>query len=316
MGSPFADSENLKKLSAFIKMLVEQYDLPNDCDGATGNNPFDRYLNNLTWDEIESQYGPRIEESMRRMRSDVQNHIPDATNFANAGEYDIIRVNSFAEAQQYRDLDAPNAPMCIAAGRGAWDQHSDHGHNTVYLVRRRDALDIPPEPGPDAPLDEFGLSAFYVIVDPDGDPVSITPRWNHDNDSTDFSISPQLASDLVGMPFHEAFPADPAPIMGNGFPPPPPPNMPAPRPRPADRPYQHGWHVADEYIPQRIGNIMNRRMRRGGPMGGPGLPPPPPGGRMGGPGLPPPGGRTGRPGLPPPDGRPGMLPPPGRGPMR
>ena len=108
-----------------------------------------------------------------------------------------------------------------------WDSYTLEGKNTVYFCLRDGFEDVPAEPGENCPLDEYGTSMIAVIVDPDGDLCTATPRWNDANDSSDYLMTEEDVVDAVGEPFYEAFPPveteDPAYVQqarrGMGMPP-------------------------------------------------------------------------------------------------
>ena len=89
--------------------------------------------------------------------------------------YRIERIASFVQARKYREY-APD--WCILESEVAYDGHSDYGKNSIEFYIRDDMEKIPAFPGKDFPHDEYGLSLIAVITGPDSEIISVTPRWN------------------------------------------------------------------------------------------------------------------------------------------
>ena len=101
----------------------------------------------------------------------------DAEEYHSEGphRYRIERIASFVQARKYREY-APD--WCILESEVAYDGHSDYGKNSIEFYIRDDMEKIPAFPGKDFPHDEYGLSLIAVITGPDSEIVSVTPRWN------------------------------------------------------------------------------------------------------------------------------------------
>lgn len=89
--------------------------------------------------------------------------------------YRIERIASFVQARKYRKY-APE--WCILESEVAYDGYSDYGKNRIDFYVRDDMEKIPAFPGKDFPHDDYGLSLIAVITGPDSEIVSVTPRWN------------------------------------------------------------------------------------------------------------------------------------------
>ena len=101
----------------------------------------------------------------------------DADEYHSDGphRYRIERIASFVQARKYRKY-APE--WCILESEVAYDGHSDYGKNRIEFYVRDDMEKIPAFPGKDFPHDDYGLSLIAVITEPDSEIVSVTPRWN------------------------------------------------------------------------------------------------------------------------------------------
>lgn len=58
------------------------------------------------------------------------------------------------------------------------------------------------------PFDDYGLSLIAVSVDETGSMNTCTLRWNHEHGVTDHMMSEKQLSELLGMKFEDAFPAN------------------------------------------------------------------------------------------------------------
>lgn len=101
----------------------------------------------------------------------------DAEEYHSEGphRYRIERIASFVQARKYREY-APD--WCILESEVAYDGHSDYGKNSIEFYIRDDMEKIPAFPGKDFPHDEYGKSLIAVITGPDSEIISVTPRWN------------------------------------------------------------------------------------------------------------------------------------------
>ena len=115
-------------------------------------------------------------QSFESVKSSVNIDL-DADEYHSDGphRYRIERIASFVQARKYRKY-APE--WCILESEVAYDGHSDYGKNRIEFYVRDDMEKIPAFPGKDFPHDDYGLSLIAVITEPDSEIVSVTPRWN------------------------------------------------------------------------------------------------------------------------------------------
>ncbi len=115
-------------------------------------------------------------QSFESVKSSVNIDL-DAEEYHSDGphRYRIERIASFVQARKYRKY-APE--WCILESEVAYDGHSDYGKNRIDFYVRDDMEKIPAFPGKDFPHDEYGLSLIAVITRPDSEIVSVTSRWN------------------------------------------------------------------------------------------------------------------------------------------
>ena len=99
-------------------------------------------------------------QSFESVKSSVNIDL-DADEYHSDGphRYRIERITSFVQARKYRKY-APE--WCILESEVAYDGHSDYGKNHIDFYIRDDMEKIP----------------IAVITGPDSEIVSVTPRWN------------------------------------------------------------------------------------------------------------------------------------------
>ena len=196
-GSPEQDPGDIKVLKAFIKYVCEVCPDP-DAEDAQ----FDLDLNGMTLRDIRGGFGNTLNADIEARKDAVRNYTPQGEA---RGNYRIVHIPDFQAASRYRRYFTVS-PWCICTSQMMWDSYKLEGNNTVYFCLRDGFENVPAEPGPDAPLDEYGTSMIAVIVEPDGDLCTATPRWNDANGSSDYLLTEENVMDITGRRFEEAFP--------------------------------------------------------------------------------------------------------------
>lgn len=133
-------------------------------------------------------------------------------NYSNSSNYDIVRIDSFDDAESYSEY----VDWCITYDSEAFLNYTNNGENAFYFCLRKDYEEINRAEGKNCPLDDYGLSMIAVSVRPDGSPNTITCRWNHDNGGNDSVMTPKELSYVIGRNFYEVFkPLTPEDIKAN-----------------------------------------------------------------------------------------------------
>ena len=127
----------------------------------------------------------------------------DDTEDTGHTDYEIVRIDSFAEAEKYSDCwnNNPRSRWCIVDDPSYFRRYTKRGKNTQYFLLAPGYKDVPPVPGPDAPKDKYGLSMIGVTVGPTGTVEDCCTRWNHSHGGTDHSLTKQELSQILGRPF-------------------------------------------------------------------------------------------------------------------
>ena len=161
---------------------------------------FDRNLNNLHVNDFLSQMQPTVDAASRKMKDEV-NAQQYNNNGENDGDYEIIAINSFEEAQQYSQYTS----WCVTHAVYNYESYTKNGYNQFYFCLKHGFEDVQKVKGEGCPLDEYGLSMIAVSVDPEGELVTCTCRWNHDNGGNDNIMNPRQISDVLGVNFYDTF---------------------------------------------------------------------------------------------------------------
>lgn len=152
----------------------------------------DNDLNGLSLDELVSRYG-----STGAAADDT-----DDTEDTGHTDYRVVRVDSFDDASEFYDYwdGAEHSRWCIVADRQYWNRYTRRGKYTAYFLVSPDAENIPPEPGPGAPKDRYGLSLVGIMIGPEGGVEFCCVRWNHAYGGSDHELSEKELSRMLGRP--------------------------------------------------------------------------------------------------------------------
>ena len=182
------DMESVTKLNGVLKYVTD----------PTHVNQYDRNLNNLSAAEIINRFATARSQEVERDREDV-----GAVRYQVNPSYKVVPINSFEEAKKYGSYN----DWCLAQdnGEGMFDEYTSNGINQLYFILRDGFENEPRREGPNAPFDSYGLSMMTVIVDPDGQMVQSTTRWNHENGSTDLALTTKQISETIGRNFYDIF---------------------------------------------------------------------------------------------------------------
>ena len=180
--------EDTRKLTLLKKMLQEI--------SIAHETEYDSNLNGMTFDELKERFGASIQ------KADSETEKRLKTKTYDKSDYIIEWIPDFKTAQQYRqytDYGNPNECWCLTRDKRMWDDYTGlHNENKVYFCHVPNFESVPRETGPNAPLDDYGLSLISVIVMPDKHLRAVTCRWNHINGGSDGVMDQEQLSDLLG----------------------------------------------------------------------------------------------------------------------
>ena len=180
--------EDTRKLTLLKKMLREI--------SIAHETEYDSNLNGMTFDELKERFGA----SIHKADSETEERLKTKTY--DKSDYIIEWIPDFNTAQQYRqytDHGNANECWCLTRDERMWDNYTGvHNENKVYFCHIPNFESVPRETGPNAPLDNYGLSLISVIVMPDKQLRAVTCRWNHINGGSDGVMDQDQLSDLLG----------------------------------------------------------------------------------------------------------------------
>ena len=159
-------------------------------------NEYDNNLNGMSADELINRFADvRVGELSKRKE------LMGGKQYHQNREYTIVPINSYEEATKY----AKYNDWCVTYSEDMFDDKTCYGAGRFYFCLRNGFENVPKKVGPNAPLDDYGLSMIAVSITMEGEPNSITCRWNHDNGGSDSVMDDEQLSDLLGVNFYSVF---------------------------------------------------------------------------------------------------------------
>ena len=159
-------------------------------------NEYDNNLNGMSAEELINRFADvRVGELSKRKE------LMGGKQYNQNREYTIVPINSYKEATKY----AKYNEWCVTYSEDMFDDKTCHGAGRFYFCLQNGFENVPKKVGPNAPLDEYGLSMIAVSITMEGEPNSITCRWNHDNGGSDSVMDDEQLSDLLGVNFYSVF---------------------------------------------------------------------------------------------------------------
>ena len=159
-------------------------------------NEYDNNLNGMSADELINRFADvRVGELSKRKE------LMGGKQYHQNREYTIVPINSYEEATKY----AKYNEWCVTYSEDMFNDKTCNGAGRFYFCLQNGFENVPKKVGPNAPLDEYGLSMIAVSITMEGEPNSITCRWNHDNGGSDSVMNDEQLSELLGVNFYSVF---------------------------------------------------------------------------------------------------------------
>ena len=169
--------------------------------GILGSDPevaaqFDENLNGLSVDQFIEKMQPYVAHQLEadKQRSASQQRQVNS-------RYTIVSVPTFEDCTKYHKY----TDWCVTWSKPNYDHYTHGGSGNFYFCLRDDYKTVRKVDGPDAPLDDYGLSMIAVSVNADSSLNTATSRWNHDHGSHDHMFSVEQLEDILGVSFYETF---------------------------------------------------------------------------------------------------------------
>ena len=159
-------------------------------------NEYDNNLNGMSADDLINRF-----KNLRVGELSKRKELMGGKQYHQNREYTIVPINSYDEATKY----AKYNEWCVTYSEDMFDDKTCNGAGRFYFCLQNGFENVPKKVGPNAPLDEYGLSMIAVSVTMEGEPNSITCRWNHDNGGSDSVMNDEQLSELLGVNFYSVF---------------------------------------------------------------------------------------------------------------
>ena len=169
-------------------------------------NHYDEYnknLNGLSAEDLIIALSPnkqKVIENEKRILGEI--------NFQGGSEYDIVKINSYEEAQQYEKFTPVKSSWCLTNDFTRWQYHSGYGRYDVYFCLKKGFQNIKETAGTNCPFDEYGLSMICVAVNRKGELITSALRWNHLHGCNDKMLNAVQLSKVLNVNFYEYFSRD------------------------------------------------------------------------------------------------------------
>ena len=162
-------------------------------------NEYNEDLNGLKYADLIRKFRPIKIAYLAQLKKELSEKKYTKRN----PKYTIIPIKTFNDAKRF----AKYTDWCITTKENMFDHYTDDNKGMFYFCLTDDFKNIEEPENPSTIYDKYGLSMIAVSVDRDGNPNTITTRYNHKHGSTDTaSITPQQISDLLGASFFDLFP--------------------------------------------------------------------------------------------------------------
>lgn len=157
---------------------------------------YDRNLNGMSCRDLVDRFSNAMTQNLEKDKDDISK-----LSFDGVSNYDIVRIDSFEEAERYGDY----VSWCVAHDENMFDSYTSDGINQFYFCLRNGFEKEERVPGEGCPLDDYGLSMIAVSVNENGMLNTCTCRWNHDNGGNDNIMDTKEISEVVGARFYDVF---------------------------------------------------------------------------------------------------------------
>ena len=159
-------------------------------------NEYDRNLNDMSAQDLIQRFAKAVSDDFEKNKSDI-----NSMNFEGKSQYDIVRIDSFEQAQQYGQYTS----WCVTHNEDMFNSYTNNGIGQFYFCLRHGFENEKAVKGENCPLDNYGLSMIAVSVDENGRLNTCTCRWNHANGGNDSIMDPKQISEVIGMNFYQTF---------------------------------------------------------------------------------------------------------------
>lgn len=153
------------------------------------SDDYDFDLNGMSGDELIARFAHG---------STGQKYINEEAD-GSGTDYKVVWIPNFETAKKYGHYTKNTQQWCLTDMRRYWNNYTKGNTVKMYFLIAPNVDEVEPEPGPNAPLDEYGLSLIGVGIAPDGTLDNCCTRWNHLQGGTDMSLSEEQLCKLLNV---------------------------------------------------------------------------------------------------------------------
>ena len=186
LDNQLSDGSSIQKLNKLLPYITSD----------THIKEYDNNINNLSLDEISNKFSSIQQQDAEQSKKNSysKQHVKN-------NDYTIVKIPDFKTASKYGEYTS----WCVTHSNNMYMNYTNNGSGLFYFCLKHGFENVPKEQGENAPLDEYGLSMIAVSVDEEGEPNTITCRWNHDMEGNDHIMSKDELEDLLGVNFYDVF---------------------------------------------------------------------------------------------------------------
>lgn len=186
LNNELTNGNDITKLNTYLKLLSTEPHL----------SEYSRDINGLTFNQLDEKFKTIQQDVTNKEREESLN-----AQFEENKDYDIVRIPDYETASKYGEY----TDWCVTHTEAAYENYTGGGTGLFYFCLKKGFENVPEEEGPNAPLDEYGLSMIAVSVNMDGSPNTITSRWNHACGGSDSVMDYKELEKIIGRSFYATF---------------------------------------------------------------------------------------------------------------
>lgn len=210
---PLGHNPKLGKFTYGLTRMIIDYSLSFDDDIVSDINDrlpllmndlqsYDKNLNGLSPEDFVSRFS-----NERNKKIEAEREILSKIKFT-GGDYNIVKVNTFEEAEKYTHYTPKTSAWCLCTEEGRFSYYSCNGRNRIYFCLKKGFENVPERTGKNCPFDEYGLSMLCVVVNKKSELVCCALRWNHLHGCNDNMMNAVQLSKVLNLNFYEYFAED------------------------------------------------------------------------------------------------------------
>lgn len=187
------DRNSIDNLKRYVMYIMDAAEHGTDQDAMN----IDGDLNGMSYNMVRNKFEEKCANESALRKKTVSNK-----NISGKSDYTVEAITKHSQCTKYH----PYTSWCIAFPSDTNYKGYTSGGNRFYIFTKNGYKTIQKTGGPDAPLDEYGLSMISILVNTTGDIKYITTRYNHEYNGEFFNPNAaivQFFQDTIGMDLYE-----------------------------------------------------------------------------------------------------------------